>query len=204
MRRIVAIGVLALVGGAAANPPPPPPAFATCAEVNSPFSGDRRSLSALRSRIGSGFGAGRVSYVEGHKHAGLDLKTRFNEEVFAICAGRVADIHLSFPHLTVQVEHHLPDGQTVYSSYKHVADVGVHIGDLVTSATRIGRVFSAEEQGRAGWKLNHLHFEMRSSIADHGTASWTSMSMEELEAYALDPAPFFETHLGRGPTGKAP
>jgi murein DD-endopeptidase MepM/ murein hydrolase activator NlpD len=167
-----------------------------CAHVLSPFQDpDRASLPTLRKRFGSGFGDARTSYVKGHKHAGLDIKTSYGEAVYAVCPGVVADIHLGYPHRTVVVRHQMPDGATRWTSYKHVEDVGVAVGDAVDTDTRIGRVFTKAEQAGAGWKLNHLHFEVRTSIADGGAASWTSMSQAELERFATDPLPFFEAGM---------
>lgn len=179
-----------------APPPPPPP---VCEAVQSPFLGeDRRSLVALKRRWGSGFGDYRSSYIKGHRHAGLDLTTSYGEAVFAICAGVVEDIHLASPHRTVVVRHELPDGQIRWSSYKHLEDLGVVEGQRVDASTRLGRVFTKEEQASSGWRLNHLHFELRVSVDDGGAASWTSMSMGELQRYASDPAPFFAERMVGG------
>jgi putative glutamine amidotransferase len=178
-------------------------ALPVCAAVQSPFrgdltefSGDRRSLATLQQRLGSRYGDHRTSFVAGHKHGGLDLRTTPGEDVFAVCEGRVADLHLGFPHRTVVVEHHLADRSIVYSSSKHITDIGVAVGDRVTAETRLGRVFNDEEQRRAPWGLNHLHFELRHDISDGGAASWRSMSMAELDAHARDPWPFFQGELG--------
>jgi murein DD-endopeptidase MepM/ murein hydrolase activator NlpD len=174
---------------------PPEP---TCAVVHSPFADpDRRSLSVLANRGGDGFGAGRRSYVRGHVHAGVDLDTAFGEAVYGLCHGEVVDIHLASPHRTVVVRHDLPGGAVRYASYKHVEDVAVAVGDMVDRRTRIGRVFDEPEQAAAPWRRNHLHFEVRHSIADGGAASWTSMSMDELREFAVDPMVFFAEHLGR-------
>ncbi len=167
-----------------------------CGTVYSPLKvPDRRSWSALRARAGSGFGEGRRSYKPGHLHAGLDLGTTHGETVYAICPGRVVDIHLSFPHRTVVVEHHRPDGSIYWSSYKHLEDLQVVVGDDIEEITPIGRTLSAAEQARAGWRLNHLHLEIRVSITDGGSASFSSMSLEELTRYARDPLVFFHQEL---------
>jgi len=167
-----------------------------CRVVRTPFDEPHRTdRKTLEARLGSTFGDHRASFKAGHKHAGIDLTTTPGETVRAICPGKVVDMHLGFPHKTVVVEHLMADGTTRYSSYKHVTDVAVALGDRVLSETAIGRVFHAEEQKEAPWGVNHLHFEMRHSIADQGSASWLSMSMEELETYALDPRSFFAQHL---------
>ncbi len=167
-----------------------------CLRVHSPLPAqDRRSFAELDARISSGFGDGRRSYRPGHLHAGIDLRTRASEPVHAICPGRVADVHLAFPHLTVVVEHTSEQGQRFYSSYKHVAELQVAVGDRVEETTQLARVFDEQEQRSAPWSQNHLHFEIRRSIEDGGVASFASMSMEELERYAMDPRIFFRERL---------
>ncbi len=184
------------VSQAPPEPPAAPEPEPTCDAVHSPFlDPDRRSLPTLAKRFGSGFGDHRDSYIKGHKHAGLDIKTDFAEAVYAVCPGVVEDIHLGSPHRTVVVRHVMADGTTLWSSYKHVEDVGVRVGQRVGVETKIGRVFDKGEQSTSGWKMNHLHFEVRTSFADGGTASWTSMTMEELRRYATDPRVFFEEGL---------
>lgn len=167
-----------------------------CEIVHSPLPDtERRSMAALQKRVTSSFGNHRASYVSGHKHAGIDLRLGYEQPVLAICPGRVVDMHLGFPHRTVVVEHTLADDTVRWSSYKHIIEEQVEIGQIVDEHTVVGRMFSEEEQERAPWRGVHLHFELRTSIADHGTASWTSMSQEELEEYAMYPLDFFEEHL---------
>lgn len=193
----------ALVAAAASDAPragpwpdPGPRPLPTCGVVRTPFDEpDREQLQTLRARVGSGFGAHRSSYVRGHKHAGVDLDTTPGEAVLAICPGEVVDVHLAFPHTTVVVAHRMADGSLRHSSYKHVTELQVRPGDRVHAQTRIGRVFDAAEQQRAPWRTNHLHLEIRTRIDDGGSASWTSMDLEQLGRYALDPEGFFEAHL---------
>jgi murein DD-endopeptidase MepM/ murein hydrolase activator NlpD len=167
-----------------------------CGTVYNPLvTSDRRGMVQLEALVSSGFGDGRSSYRPGHLHAGIDLRTEPGQAIHAICPGRVVDIHLSFPHQTVVVEHHTPTGEVFWSSYKHVEDLKVAVGDDVEEITTLARSFEPEEQARAGWRSNHLHFEIRSSIEDDGTASFTSMTMEELTHYATDPLVFFREHL---------
>ena len=192
----------AFVAAAAAHAPVDRPwingdrSLPTCGVVRTPLpDDDRRSRAALDRRLGSGFGDHRASDVAGHKHAGIDLETTPGEDVIAICPGEVVDIHLAFPHTAVVVAHRLADGTERYSAYKHVADLGVAVGDRVHEWTRIGRVFDVDEQRLAPWRGNHLHFEIRLDIRDGGRASWTSMDLEALTRYAEDPLVFFSEHL---------
>ena len=167
-----------------------------CGTVYNPLlTSDRRSLAQLEAMVSSHFGDGRRSFEPGHLHAGIDLRTDPGQAIHAICPGQVVDIHLSFPHRTIVVEHHTPSGEVFWSSYKHVEDVRVAVGDDVEEITPLARSLDAEEQLRAGWRSNHLHFEIRSDIQDEGTASFTSMTMEELTRYASDPLVFFRERL---------
>ncbi len=169
---------------------------ATCESFDSPFhDAKRESYGALSQRMRSGFGDFRRSYIKGHKHAGVDIEGDNREAIFAMCPGEVADIHLGFPHLTVVIKHSMAKGEIIYTSYKHVTDVGIKVGDRVTTATKVGRLFSAKERRQAGWKLSHLHLEIRHSIDDGGEASWTSMTMEALRKYALDPRVFLRKRM---------
>lgn len=164
----------------------------TCTALATPFQeADRGLMPTLRARVRSGFGEHRASYKAGHKHAGVDLATRYGEVVYPICAGRVVDVHLASPHRTVVVAHVTPEGERFWSTYKHVEGLRVWPGRWVDADTPLARVFTEEEQDGVGWGLNHLHLEIRHSMADGGAASWTSMSLEELQRYALDPLDFF-------------
>ena len=124
----------------------------------------RESYESIRARTISFFGDPRVTFVRGHKHSGIDLKGRFEEPVYAIGKGRVVDIHLSFPHLTVVVEHRLADGTTLWSSYKHIEALRVSTGDTVDESTVLGRLFNRDEHKRSGFPEPHMHFEIRRSI----------------------------------------
>ena len=56
-----------------------------CGEITSPVEQrDPQSYQELSRRITSGFGDGRRSFVAGHLHAGVDIKTRFGERVSAV------------------------------------------------------------------------------------------------------------------------
>jgi murein DD-endopeptidase MepM/ murein hydrolase activator NlpD len=194
---VLALAAMAFLSSNPAGSVEPPP----CTAVHAPLGaslGDRREHRPLKRRIQSRFGDGRVSFVRGHLHAGLDLAAKASEPVFAICEGVVVDQHLDYPHTTLVVAHQLEGGRTVYSSYKHVADVKVKVGDRVAADTQLARVFNRGEQRGAGWRRRHLHFEMRHRIEDEGSASWTSMTREDLERYAFDPAPFFAERLQAG------
>jgi murein DD-endopeptidase MepM/ murein hydrolase activator NlpD len=168
-----------------------------CDEFFSPFNEtDRKNLSLIEQRITGIYGEYRRSYKPGHHHAGLDLRGDFNEKVYALGFGWVVQIFRQFPHRSVVVEHHLPDGNILYSMYVHVEDIQVRVGDWVDENTHLARLFSEEELESADFgTANHLHLEIRKTLADRGRASYASMSMTELNKTCMDPLKFFKDHL---------
>jgi murein DD-endopeptidase MepM/ murein hydrolase activator NlpD len=173
---------------------PADPAFR---EVFSPLGDpDRRSFANLRRRVSGLYGEYRKSYVPGHLHAGIDINGPFKDRVYAVGKGRVHLVFREFPHLSVAVEHTLPDGSVLYSMYVHVMDVKVAVGDEVDETTVLARLFDAEELAKADFgTANHLHFEIRFSLDDGGRASASSMTPEALNLYCRDPLSFFMRHL---------
>ena len=168
-----------------------------CDQFFSPFKeADRKNLGPIESRVTGVYGEYRRSYKPGHFHAGLDLKGDYNESVYPIGFGWVVQIFRQFPHRSVVVEHHLPDGSILYSMYVHIEDIQVQVGDWVDENTPLARLFDKEELERADFGTpNHLHLEIRKTLADRGRASYASMSLAELNTACLDPLKFFERHL---------
>ena len=168
-----------------------------CHDFFSPFSeSDRQSFPLIKKRIVGVYGEFRRSYKPGHHHAGLDLWGAFNETVYPIGSGWVVRIFPGFPNRSVVVEHHLQDGRILYSMYVHIEDIKVEVGDWVNERTPLARVFSKEELERANFNTpNHLHLEIRKSLADSGRASYASMSMRALNTFCLDPLQFFKNIL---------
>lgn len=164
---------------------------------------DRRSQTCFR--VVSVFGAMRRSYRAGHLHSGLDLIPHCIKKentgpvpvlpVLAMGPGVVCSIHLGEPHTTVVVRHMLPDGSTLFTAYKHLAETFVAPGQVVDEKTKLGRLFTAAEAKRLGGNYDHLHLEVRTSFDDRGTGSWLSMDRAELEKRFLDPLEFIKTRL---------
>jgi len=168
-----------------------------CDEFFSPFDEtDRKSFELIERRITGVYGEYRRSYKPGHHHAGLDLKGNFNEKVYALGFGWVVQIFRQYPHRSVIIEHHLSGGNILYSMYVHVEDIQVQVGDWVDANTHIARLFNEEELERADFGTpNHLHLEIRKTLADRGRASYASMSMAELNKVCMDPLIFFKNNL---------
>ena len=168
-----------------------------CDEFFSPYNEiDRQSFELIENRVTGIYGEYRRSYKPGHFHAGLDLKGDFKEKVYAIGFGWVVQIFRQFPHRSVVVEHHLPDGSILYSMYVHVEDIQVRVGDWVDENTALARLFSEEELEMADFgTTNHLHLEIRKTLADRGRASYASMSLSELNNACMDPLKFFKKYM---------
>ena len=157
---------------------------------------DRQDIKQIERRITGDYGEYRRSYKPGHFHAGLDLRGNFNEKVYPIAFGWIVQIFRQFPHRSVVVEHHLPDGNILYSMCVHVEDIQVRVGDWVDENTPLARLFDEEELERADFGTpNHLHLEIRKTLADRGRASYASMSLAELNTACLDPLKFFKRQL---------
>ena len=162
----------------------------------SPFlGGSRKALGAIRKRVVGRLGDFRASRRMTRKHAGVDLRGAFGEEVYPIAAGRV--VALSFRALTgtVLVKHDAGGGRVVYSKYIHLQDIPVKVGQEVTPDTRIGRLFDKAMLQRTRYKHNHLHLEIRKSYADKGLASSYGRTTKLLSLYCYDPLDFFQKHL---------
>jgi len=158
---------------------------------------DRRSIKGMA--VVSTFGANRQSYLRGHRHTGLDLvprpKPKGYVEVLAMANGVVCSIHLSDPHPTVVVKHRLVDGSIMFTSYKHLGGIDVSNGQQVTAATKIGRLYTADEAKKLGGNYDHLHLEVRKDFDDFGVASWLTMNQRDLDARFSDPLAFLKQQL---------
>jgi murein DD-endopeptidase MepM/ murein hydrolase activator NlpD len=168
-----------------------------CREFFSPFlETDRKSFRLLRRRLSGRYGDYRRSYKPGHLHAGIDLKGDFEETVYPVGRGFVELVFRDFPHKSVVVKHTLTEGGVFYSMYVHLEDIRVEEGDAVTEKTPLARLFNREELQRADFgTANHLHLEIRKSLEDGGWASASSMTMEDLNRFCLDPLEFYRKRL---------
>jgi murein DD-endopeptidase MepM/ murein hydrolase activator NlpD len=100
----------------------------------------------------------------------------------------------------VVVRHVLPNGETVYSQYAHLApkSVTVKAGDVVAASEPIGKV---GKSGRAS--SPHLHLEIRRSAPAHAVERELEEdeSTPELRTFALldpmDPLVFLDGHVRR-------
>lgn len=147
----------------------------------------------------STFGSPRQSYVKGHFHTGLDIIPRKHNlpfiDVYAMAPGIVCSIHLGDPHRTVVIKHLLSSGHTIYTSYKHLQEIIVKNGQTVTDQTKLGRLYTRQEALAQGGNYDHLHLEIRKKFDDYGTASWATLTREELNLRFEDPLKFLKQQL---------
>ena len=141
----------------------------------------------------SKFGSPRSSYYAGHKHTGLDCMPRNAKEpvyVYAMAAGVVCSIHLGDQFKTIVIRHLLPDGSSIYTSYKHLGDIYAANGQFVDQTTRLARVLTKSEAKKYRGSYDHLHLEIRKNFTDFGCASWLTMTKQELNTRFIDPIKF--------------
>jgi murein DD-endopeptidase MepM/ murein hydrolase activator NlpD len=115
--------------------------------------------------------------------------------VYAMAEGVVCSIHLGEQFKTVVIKHLLTDSTIVFTSYKHINDIKVSIGDQVSKDTKLARVLTKKEANSYKGAFDHLHLEIRKSFDDYGCASWLTMSKEELNYYFYDPFLFIEQRI---------
>lgn len=164
--------------------------------LHSPFKEiDRSRFLFLERRVFSRFGVRRITPIKGHLHAGIDLKGRFSEKVYAVAPGRVVRTYWTFPNLAVAISHKLDNGSLLYSAYVHLADVQVKEGDQVDETTVVGRIFDRKEMGLSGFSVPHLHFEIRRDLTEECRTSFMSMTRPALEQHLIDPLVFFRQHM---------
>jgi murein DD-endopeptidase MepM/ murein hydrolase activator NlpD len=115
-------------------------------ELFSPFIEENRNkFTSIKNRIIGKYGDYRSSPLMGHRHAGIDLKGDFSENVYPIGSEKVKKVFRSFPHKTVVIKHYLANDDSLYSSYTHVEDIKVEINDWVNEDTALARLFTKEE-----------------------------------------------------------
>lgn len=160
---------------------------------------DRKNLKNLK--IISIFGDHRNSYLKGHIHTAIDVNPLKPEakliKVLAMANGVVCSIHLGENQKTVVVKHKLPNGNTMFSSYKHLKEVYVKNGDQVNENTVLARLFTVQESKKYGGDYHHLHLEIRKKFDDYGCASWLTMNKTQLNERYYNPQSFIKEYVIR-------
>lgn len=144
------------------------------------------------------FGTSRSSFKKGHFHSGLDCMSKNYKEpvwVFAMAEGVVCSIHLGEQFKTVVVKHLLKDSSIVFTSYKHINEIQVSVGDQVSKDTKIARVLTHKEAKSYKGAFDYLHLKVRKSFDDYGCASWLTMTKDELNFYFYDLLSFMKENF---------
>ncbi|RYZ96553.1 MAG: M23 family metallopeptidase, partial [Sphingobacteriaceae bacterium] len=158
-----------------------PTAFAT--DWFLPFeAANRKDVKSIK--IISIFGDHRDSFLKGHIHTAIDInpskpKSKLTN-VYAMANGIVCSIHLGENQRTVVVKHKLKSGSYMFTTYKHLKEVYVNTGQMVTSKTKLARLFTKDESKKYGGDYHHLHLEIRKKFDDYGCASWLTMNKVQL------------------------
>lgn len=162
-----------------------------------PFKAEnRKSFSSMK--VISVFGAARDSYLKGHIHTAIDIEPAAKTSqtaIYPMANGVVCSVHLADPQLTIVVKHKLADGKFMFTSYKHLTEAYVTVGQQVTADTKIARLFTAKETKKFGGNYDHLHLEVRKKFDDFGCASWLTMTKAELNERFYEPAAFIKSRL---------
>jgi hypothetical protein len=146
------------------------------------------------------FGAPRQRYLKGQIHTAIDMEPKGQSGtayVYPMARGVVCSVHLSDPHRTVVLRHRLPDGKTLFTSYKHLGEVYVQNGQEVDLDMKFTRLFTRAEAKKMGGLFDHLHLEVRKKFDDYSCASWLTTTRTELNEYFTNPAAFITQHAGK-------
>ena len=150
-------------------------------------------------QVVSVFGSPRNSYLPGHIHTGLDIIPKKPMEkhiyVYPLANGVVCSVHLGHPHKTIVVKHMLPDGQLIYTAYKHLESIYLSQGEQVTRHSQLGRLYTRKEALAQGGNYDHLHLEIRKQFDDYGVASWATLTTEALRQRFYNPLTFMRKKI---------
>jgi len=161
--------------------------------------GKRHEWKSLLIPKEGGFLAERPAYghLSSHVHTGVDLQNRYRggpgEPVYAVAKGKVFDVRFQEQGTRITIQHFLPSGEVLYTSYIHVAEVRVKKGMRVDSQTVIARRFNRNELKKHGQFYNHLHFQVhKGKFVPEYTV--TTRTKEEAEERFYDPKAIFYQH----------
>jgi murein DD-endopeptidase MepM/ murein hydrolase activator NlpD len=158
---------------------------------------NRKDLKQIK--VISIFGDHRDSYLKGHIHTAIDINPARPKDklvpVYTMARGVVCSVHLGENQKTVVVRHQLPDGSTMFTSYKHLKEAYVQQGQQVDQKTKLARLFTVQESKKYGGDYHHLHLEIRKAFDDYGCASWLTMNKQQLNLRFYNPLTFLKEKL---------
>ncbi|WP_316832058.1 M23 family metallopeptidase [Pedobacter aquatilis] len=145
------------------------------------------------------FGDHRDSFYKGHIHTAIDINPSQPKSklvaVYSMANGMVCSIHLGENQRTVVIKHKLKNGSVMFTTYKHLKEVYVNIGQQVTPNTKLARLFTKEESKKYGGDYHHLHLEIRKKFDDYGCASWLTMNKVQLNERYYNPQIFIKENI---------
>lgn len=95
-------------------------------------------------------------------HQGVDIASATGTPVLAVADGEVIDIWEKWWRGKTITIKHMQNGKTVYSSYAHLSEIFVKIGNIIKEGWLIGKVGAT---GNATWP--HLHFQIEINDNDN-------------------------------------
>jgi len=126
-------------------------------------------------------------------HPGVDLKLAHGTPLGAVAGGRIHAVrtNASLGHHVI-IEHHLPDGDIVFSVYGHLDSVRVQEGDNVRPGQTVGTVGMT---GNTTGPHVHLQIDRKVQEGKH-VPYWPSSSptREQAARYTLNPITFIFQH----------
>lgn len=121
-------------------------------------------------------------------HTAIDLKAQHGVKVFAPGNGMVVFISHLTTQSTVYLKHKKKDGTFFYTALAHLKDIHDNVGKVVSEQTVLGRAMNATEMAKTKHHYNHIHFEVRRTLADLGNYSIDTRSIEALEKNFVNPS----------------
>lgn len=117
-----------------------------------------------RNQASNLYGAGiRIYNGEPRNHQGFDYYAPVGTDVLSVKDGTVVQIvegHKDYG-TSVTIEHTDEDGNTVYSFYAHLSEVGVNVNETVAEGQVVAKSGTSGNAENMTGKDQHLHFELR-------------------------------------------
>lgn len=160
----------------------------TCTCGNESSSSWRHPLDRmeLRGWYGSGFypgdsdhGAAEVRFSKHHE--GLDLYAPVGTEVYACVDGEIYEDYISGTYGKTLGIKGTYNGETYYFFYAHLSERSVAKGDKVTAGDPIGKTGQSGNASGQAAKMDHLHFEVRTTSARTGGRIDPIATIDELK-----------------------
>jgi len=125
---------------------------------------------------------------KGHRvHTALDIPTSPGEDILSTGPGIVTMISHLKTQKTVFVKHKNEEGSFFYSAYAHLKEPNVQIGQVVDENTVLARAMEKNEWAQTKHLYNHVHFEVRKDLQDHGHFSISTKNRKQLTSVFADP-----------------